>query len=453
MSTPQLDPLPLDGLPRLEGRLDPDLDARQANADDFGHLVRRLPRAVLRPGSAEDVAAMLRWAGERRWRVAARGQGHSVYGRAQAGDGLVIDMDPFDSIGPIGSDSVAVGAGTTWRAVLDATLPRGLTPPVLTNYLDLSVGGTLSVGGIGGTSHRAGAQTDNVAELEVVTGDGRVLRCSPAAHADLFDAVRAGLGHAGIVTRAVLRLVPAPRQVRLYTLRYPSMAALAAAQRRLLDLPHVDHLQGGFIPSPSGGWMYQLEAAVFATDSPAADAPILGGPDEPIDAEIQDLPYIQFVMIFDGLVEALRAEGRWGDPHPWMLTFLPGSAAERIAAAVLDELAPADLGALGRVLFSPVRTAAFGSRMLRTPDEPIVFPFNLVRFPPADPDLAEQMVAHNRSTYERIRRMGGVLYPVSALAMTPEDWREHFGPAWSDLVAAVDRYDPHRVLAPGQGIF
>ena len=68
-----------------------------------------------------------------------------------------------------------VGAGATWRAVLGATLARGLTPPVLTNYLGLSVGGTLAVGGIGGTSSRYGMQTDNVLALDVVTGDGREL--------------------------------------------------------------------------------------------------------------------------------------------------------------------------------------------------------------------------------------------------------------------------------------
>ncbi len=42
-------------------------------------------------------------------------------------------------------------------------------PPVFTDYIELSIGGTLSLGGIGGTSYRYGVQVDNVLSLEVVT--------------------------------------------------------------------------------------------------------------------------------------------------------------------------------------------------------------------------------------------------------------------------------------------
>jgi FAD/FMN-containing dehydrogenase len=64
------------------------------------------------------------------------------------------------------------------------TLAHRLTPPVFTDYLELSVGGTLSAGGIGGTSPRFGGQVDNVAELEVVTGAGERMVCSPHQRAD-----------------------------------------------------------------------------------------------------------------------------------------------------------------------------------------------------------------------------------------------------------------------------
>ena len=42
---------------------------------------------------------------------------------------------------------VAVTAGTRWSEVLGATLPYGLTPPVLTDYRELSVAGTVVVAG------------------------------------------------------------------------------------------------------------------------------------------------------------------------------------------------------------------------------------------------------------------------------------------------------------------
>ena len=46
----------------------------------------------------------------------------------------------------------------------------------------------LSVGGIGGTMYRDGAQVDNVLALVVVTGEGRIVSCSPHEQRGLFEA-------------------------------------------------------------------------------------------------------------------------------------------------------------------------------------------------------------------------------------------------------------------------
>ena len=119
--------------------------------------------------SSADIASLLRRAKSRGLKVAARGQGHSIYGRSLSEDGVVIDMSGIDTIHHVQPRHVVVDAGATWKNVLDATLKQGLTPPVLTNYLGLSIGGTLAVSGIGGSSSRYGMQTDNVLELDVVT--------------------------------------------------------------------------------------------------------------------------------------------------------------------------------------------------------------------------------------------------------------------------------------------
>ena len=222
------------GLVAAPGAATPALTIDAASTD-FGRLVTRKPRAVDRPAAAADIAGLLREASANGVKVAARGQGHSTYGRSLVEDGRVVDMSALGTIGEVAADRVAVEAGATWRDVLDATLKHGLTPPVLTNYLGLSVGGTLAVGGIGGSSSRHGMQTDQVLELDVVTAGGRQLRCSPSANRDLFDAVRAGLGQCGIVTRATLRLVRAPQRVRRFQLFYRDLATLVADQRRMLD--------------------------------------------------------------------------------------------------------------------------------------------------------------------------------------------------------------------------
>ena len=131
--------------------------------DDFGHLVHRTPREVVHPGSAGEAAEAILRADPAGF--AARGQGHSVWGRAQVQDGIVAATDRLAGVGAVRDGTVAVGAGATWEAVLAATLPHGLAPPVLTDYLRLSVGGTLVVGGVGPTTWRDGVQSDHVLEL------------------------------------------------------------------------------------------------------------------------------------------------------------------------------------------------------------------------------------------------------------------------------------------------
>ncbi|MBM7789856.1 FAD-binding protein [Tenggerimyces flavus] len=403
-------------------------------ADDFGHVVRSVPAVVARPALVSDVAVAVRWAAARGWQVAARGLGHSVYGRSQVAGGVVVDLAELSSVSVVGADRVVVEAGASWRSVVAAALSTGLTPPVLPNFLDLSVGGTLSVGGVGGATHRYGFQTDNVLSLEVVTGSGSVVTCSPTVNPALFDAVRGGLGQFGIIVRAELTLVPAPSSVRLYTLPYPSLAALASAQLRLLERGGVDHLQGSVLVGDSR--QYVLEVGVFD-----------GAAELDASAQVDELPYAAYVHGFDRFTELLRSTGEWSLAHPWFLTFLPSSTAVEVASSIVHSLQASDLGAHGRVLFYPVPTAALRTPLLRVPSEPVAFVFNLIRFGP------ESLVAQNARFYKQVREAGGVLYPVSALPWSPADWREHFGVLWPGIVQDKERFDPAHLLTPGYELF
>src|SRR5918992_1039110 len=118
---------------------------------------------------------------------------------SQADAGVVIDMSTLNQIHSITPDRAVVDAGVVWRDLLLVTTPAGLTPPVLTDYTRLTVGGTLSVGGVSGRSYRHGAQVDNVLELQVVTGEGQLLTCSATENQRLFEAALAGLGLCAVI--------------------------------------------------------------------------------------------------------------------------------------------------------------------------------------------------------------------------------------------------------------
>jgi cytokinin dehydrogenase len=161
------------------------LEPTPSSASDFGAVVSGAPFAIMRPESAGDVALLL---GELssapprpRATVAARGAGHSLQGQAQARGGIVLETRSLPRAvvvvadGGGGGEAKArpyadVGAGVLWVEVLRECLKAGLAPVSWTDYLYLTVGGTLSNAGISGQAFKHGPQISNVLQLEVVTG-------------------------------------------------------------------------------------------------------------------------------------------------------------------------------------------------------------------------------------------------------------------------------------------
>jgi FAD/FMN-containing dehydrogenase len=440
----------------VHGRIHFDQAARDAAADDFGHIVHKKPVAVLTPSSSRDIESTVRWTRALRGAIAPQGQSHSVWGRSMTSNGVVVDMSTLRSVQSVQGDRVVVDAGAKWSEVLAATLPLGKTPPVLADYLELSVGGTLVVGGVGGTTSRYGVQADNVIELEVVTGEGRRITCSAHRESDLFDAVRAGLGQVGIITRATLKLVDAPTSVRRFLLVYPDLATFLHDARLLSADNRFDAVQGAILPSPAGGFVFRLDAAKYFTGTAPDDAALTAGlSDDPAKRQASTLVYFDYVNRLAALESLLRGNGQWFNPHPWLTTFIGDS---KVEAVVTDELArinpPADLGQFGQVVLSPIKRGAISSPLLRVPSDNLSYAFNFVRVPTtADAANAQRLVDVNRQIYDRVKAAGGALYPVSAFPMSQADWRAHFGSAFGRLASAKHRYDPSDVMTPGYEVF
>ncbi|RPE46506.1 FAD/FMN-containing dehydrogenase [Streptomyces sp. Ag109_O5-1] len=422
-------------------------------AEDFGHLVCAPPLGVLRPRSAAEVEDALAYAGPRGIPVAARAGGHSMYGQGQAPGGIVLDLRELSAVGPVTGDRVEVEAGALWRDVLTATLPYGLAPPVLTDYLGAGVGGVLSVGGLGGAGHRHGLVADSVLELEVVTGAGEHLVCSPERHGALFHTVLAGLGQVAVIVRATLRLSPAPALVRRYCLYYPDLDAYLSDQRLLATDGRFGYLEGQARPveDTADGWRYMVEAvAAHQGPTPPDDTALLGDLSFGT-AEIEDLGYAEFADRVAVDEETLRASGEWLHPHPWLNLLLPEDTAASVVTGILADPAFTDLRENGLVLLYPLLTRTLRAPLFRRPRGEVVHLLALLRT--AVPGAADPMVAANRRAYEYARAEGAVAYPANALPMSAADWREHYGSLWGTLAGAKAVHDPHGVLGRGHGMW
>ncbi|MDQ0376256.1 FAD-binding protein [Amycolatopsis thermophila] len=409
---------------------------RDAASVDFGHLVHHRPSAVVRPRSAREVAEVVRSAAAAGVPVAARGRGHSGYGQALT-TGIVIDMSTLATVHEVRDDRIVVDAGAGWDAVLEAAWRRGSAPPVLTDYLGLSVGGTLSAGGIGGTSFRYGLQTDTVTELEVVTGGGTVHTCVPSD--DLFAAVLGGLGQCGIITRATLRLVGARERVRRREIDHATVTSAAAEQLWFIEVGRFDFVQGQVRYGASGRRIF-LETATYYTT-----------PTEPHD-DGEDVPYLDFQHRLDAAEALLTQTGGWFQPHPWWNCFLPASTAVDFLESLVDALTADDLGPAGCVLFYPVFTERMHAPLVRLPPERVAYLIAILRFPP-DATTAAAQLTQNLHLYREARQRGGTAYPIGAIPFTTADWHHHYGTDWPRLREWKSRYDPAQILTPGPGIF
>ena len=157
-------------LPQFDGEVISTGEAVERASWDYGKVRNRMPAAVLRPKHTGDVAAAVRFCMQEKISISPRGFAHSAGGQMQVHAGLVIDMKSMQGVVAMGKDWCEVEAGAGWDVVLRAAMERGLTPPIVTDWLKVSVGGTLSMGGFGFMSFWRGTQMDHVLALEVVTG-------------------------------------------------------------------------------------------------------------------------------------------------------------------------------------------------------------------------------------------------------------------------------------------
>jgi FAD/FMN-containing dehydrogenase len=443
--------------PRLHGTLSVDDRVRREVARDAGGLVSRQPAAVLRPRSIEDVTQMVRFCRQHRIRVVGRGQAHTTLGQAQAQGGLLVDLTSLDQIHSVSDDRAVVDAGVTWRRLLEETTARGLTPPVLTGFQGLSVGGTLSVGGLSGVAYDKGAQVDQVIELEVVTGEGRAVTCSPAQNACLFDAVLAGLGRCALIVRATVRLVAAPERVRHSVLCFSALSPFLCAMRELATRRSVDGLSGTIYLAANGPPRYELNALTFLFKSGASktSTPI---EDARSDATltVTEHDYVDYYLQVDRLIDSLRSTGGWeGVMHPWFDVFLPDCHVERYVADVLSgldpvhDVGPASLGALGQIHLFPVWSRTLGRPLLRVPEGDLIFLFDILtaaHSKGADPAYGRRMLDRNRRLFELARSLGGTRYSISAIPFSPTDWVEQLGAAHAELALQKRTHDPDGIM-------
>jgi FAD/FMN-containing dehydrogenase len=197
---------------------------------DFGTQPPRWPAFVVRPGRAEEVAAVVRLANELEIPVSPRGGGSAQEGGCQSEGGIVIETLRLDGIVEVDEDTgtVTVEAGITFGKLMNVLEERGWKIGIApSGALAGTVGAHLSRPGVGWGNIKYVSQGEQVVGLTAILPTGETVATGTAANPasdsffryalgpDLAGLFTGAEGAFGIVTEATLRMYPWPEKIYL----------------------------------------------------------------------------------------------------------------------------------------------------------------------------------------------------------------------------------------------
>jgi FAD/FMN-containing dehydrogenase len=169
------------------------------------------PHEFAEPSCEDELAALIREAGEHDREVRVVGSGHS-FQPVVATTGTLVSLANWRGITACDPDALtaSVRAGTVLHDLGEPLLARGVAMENLGDVDVQSLGGALGTG-THGTGHTLGNLPSQVIGLRLMLANGDLLECSAEHEPEAFAAARVSLGALGIISTATLRLVPAFR--------------------------------------------------------------------------------------------------------------------------------------------------------------------------------------------------------------------------------------------------
>jgi len=206
-------------------------------ADTAGHArdwmgkYQGAPVAVVRPGSTVEVAACVKLAAAHGVPVVPIGGNTGLVGGTMTTGGLMVSLERMNRIRAVKRDArlVVAEAGVILSRLHDAAEAEGLYFPLWFGARGSAMlGGVLSTNAGGSNVLRYGSTRGLCLGLEVVLADGRVLDLMSELHKDnsgydLKQMFIGAEGTLGIITAAVMKLVPAPKAHATATLATRSL--------------------------------------------------------------------------------------------------------------------------------------------------------------------------------------------------------------------------------------
>ena len=201
------------------------------------------PQAVVRPANTDEVSQVMRVSGRAGLAVVPVGGNTGLAGGTRADGAVMLSLARMKRVRNINPRAriAVVEAGVVLSDLHDAVAEHGLSFPMTFGARgSCMIGGMLSTNAGGSNVLRYGNTRALCLGLEVVLADGRVLDLMSALHKDntgydLKDLFIGAEGTLGVITGAVLKLVPAPRAYATAMVALPGLAPALDLLNRLQE--------------------------------------------------------------------------------------------------------------------------------------------------------------------------------------------------------------------------
>jgi hypothetical protein len=413
----------------------------------------RRPAVIARPGNAREVAAAVAFGREHDLEIQVKSGGHSAAGFRGVDGGIVVDLSAMRGVEVDPGTRMARANGGALLGELDiAAQAHGLVCPIGV-IGHTGVGGLTLGGGVGRLQRKFGLTIDNLAAVELVTADGRVVRASETEEPDLFWGLRGAGWNFGIATGFEFRLHPFGPDLHRGILTYrtgdiPEVWALFDDYAR--RAPDALSLIFGIAGTGADEEQYPEDVAgtpiayIAWNHSGSAEAhqrdiaPFLAGA-KPLTSDIGSKPYLEVQTAHD------LAYG-WGSR-----SFIKSHNADDVRPAAFDEIVELVRSARGDSSFS---VTALGGAIARVPEDGTAFAGRAATWDlSADSDWAD--AADDATNADWCRRVMAVVEPDRSLGAYangnsdagPEETRRLYGDAKVERLGALKRtWDPENAF-------
>jgi len=224
-------------------------DAAAAPLATDVYNLRYMPVAVVRPGTVEQLQAVVRGCAGAGCAMQVRGGGASYTDGYQSSDGdyVLVDVSRLDRIVEIDTHGgfVTVETGVTWAALSDALATKGFRTPFRGPFSGLvaTIGGSMSQNSISHGSGLYGISAESALGFDIIGHNGEMLRTGAGAIGgpafvrhfgpDLTGLFTGDCGAFGIKARITLSILRQRPTHGVISFSFPDFAATHESMRRI----------------------------------------------------------------------------------------------------------------------------------------------------------------------------------------------------------------------------